>query len=280
MSTQFATNDFWVSSNTDAWTPVQSTDWSGVPQVPETKTKGPKSVAKSSAQLPPPHNPSTFFFEISSSVSPKPDSWDAYVVPPTDTELKSLPNDANSSKKTKLNPCVPEEQTDLWVPSQFEDPEECLSTLPQRNVDIETELSKQNLYKTELCRSWMETGVCPYGVKCQFAHGKDELRPVKRHPKYKTEICRTFHTTGTCPYGKRCRFVHHASEQRLNLPPNLPDTPVEPEEQENLERHLAELKLSLLAPDPVFSPPSPVDNKPPKKGSRLPFFQKLRKQKH
>jgi hypothetical protein len=66
------------------------------------------------------------------------------------------------------------------------------------------------LYKTELCRSWEEFGSCRYGAKCQFAHGREELRPVQRHPKYKTEICRTFATTGTCPYGTRCRFIHQS----------------------------------------------------------------------
>ncbi|GAB4821204.1 hypothetical protein N2152v2_008250 [Parachlorella kessleri] len=65
------------------------------------------------------------------------------------------------------------------------------------------------LYKTELCRSWEEMGSCRYGGKCQFAHGREELRPIQRHPKYKTEICRTFAQTGTCPYGTRCRFIHH-----------------------------------------------------------------------
>eukprot|EP01113_Clastostelium_recurvatum_P006038 TRINITY_DN1272_c0_g1_i4.p1 TRINITY_DN1272_c0_g1~~TRINITY_DN1272_c0_g1_i4.p1 ORF type:complete len:338 (+),score=110.66 TRINITY_DN1272_c0_g1_i4:207-1220(+) len=75
-------------------------------------------------------------------------------------------------------------------------------------VDLEEELTQQNLYKTELCRSFAETNTCRYGLKCQFAHGRDELRPIIRHPKYKTEICKTFHTTGTCPYGSRCRFIH------------------------------------------------------------------------
>ncbi|GJP40579.1 hypothetical protein CLOM_g243 [Closterium sp. NIES-68] len=67
------------------------------------------------------------------------------------------------------------------------------------------------LYKTELCRSWEETGACRYGGKCQFAHGRDELRAVARHPKYKTEVCRTFNLNGTCPYGTRCRFIHYTS---------------------------------------------------------------------
>lgn len=43
-------------------------------------------------------------------------------------------------------------------------------------------------YKTELCKSYTETGNCRYGAKCQFAHGKEEIRPILRHPKYKTEV--------------------------------------------------------------------------------------------
>lgn len=31
-------------------------------------------------------------------------------------------------------------------------------------------------YKTVLCSNWLTDGVCPYGSKCQFAHGKEELR--------------------------------------------------------------------------------------------------------
>lgn len=67
-------------------------------------------------------------------------------------------------------------------------------------------------YKTELCRTYDESGTCKYGAKCQFAHGVDELRGLSRHPKYKTEPCRTFHTIGFCPYGARCHFIHNADE--------------------------------------------------------------------
>ena len=31
---------------------------------------------------------------------------------------------------------------------------------------------------------------------------------MERHPKYKTQVCRTFYQTGTCPYGTRCTFRH------------------------------------------------------------------------
>ncbi|CAF2696473.1 unnamed protein product [Rotaria sp. Silwood2] len=63
-------------------------------------------------------------------------------------------------------------------------------------------------YKTELCRSYHETGFCKYGEKCQFAHGYHEIRSLNRHPKYKTVLCRTYHCTGYCPYGPRCHFLH------------------------------------------------------------------------
>lgn len=78
----------------------------------------------------------------------------------------------------------------------------------KKKPNIEEELSKQSLYKTELCRSYQETGTCRYGQKCQFAHGEHELRPILRHPKYKTEYCQRFAVQGHCPYGNRCRFIH------------------------------------------------------------------------
>jgi len=71
--------------------------------------------------------------------------------------------------------------------------------------------ARNNLYKTELCKHFGETGNCRYGPKCQFAHGMDELRGVLRHPKYRTTRCKAFITTGKCAYGPRCRFIHDAN---------------------------------------------------------------------
>ncbi|EGG20859.1 hypothetical protein DFA_00724 [Cavenderia fasciculata] len=73
----------------------------------------------------------------------------------------------------------------------------------QQQEELEDDVNGQSRYKTELCRSYQETGSCRYGFKCQFAHGGNELRHVSRHPKYKTETCKTFHTVGSCPYGSR-----------------------------------------------------------------------------
>ncbi|KAF8404483.1 hypothetical protein HHK36_009368 [Tetracentron sinense] len=81
--------------------------------------------------------------------------------------------------------------------------------------------SGNSLYKTEICRSWEDSGSCRYGSKCQFAHGKEELRPSRYSNKNKSEggwqICKSF-TAGTCTYSK-CRFVH-----QIPAPPMATET--------------------------------------------------------
>lgn len=113
---------------------------------------------------------------------------------------------------------------------------------------LEGQLAQQSLYKTELCRSFEETGSCRYGTKCQFAHGKGELRPILRHPKYKTEICKTFFSSGSCPYGKRCRFIHStlplANESASPVRGNMPNGMQHPVNQNH---------PSMFNSPPVFS---------------------------
>ncbi|XP_025026545.1 mRNA decay activator protein ZFP36 [Python bivittatus] len=77
-------------------------------------------------------------------------------------------------------------------------------------------------YKTELCRTFSESGKCKYGVKCQFAHGSAELRTVSRHPKYKTELCHKFYIHGECPYGSRCHFIHYPEEAQFHSTATTP----------------------------------------------------------
>ncbi|XP_057695170.1 mRNA decay activator protein ZFP36L1-like [Corythoichthys intestinalis] len=104
-----------------------------------------------------------------------------------------------------------------WPDSDVKDPQEGFSpTLLNTNMSS-TSATSSTRYKTELCRSFTENGMCKYGGKCQFAHGPEELRDLSRHPKYKTEPCRTFHTIGFCPYGIRCHFVHNNEEEKNHL---------------------------------------------------------------
>ena len=84
---------------------------------------------------------------------------------------------------------------------------------------IEEEHKKDPKYKTELCQKFMETGNCPYGIKCRFAHGKNELNSKIFNINYKKKPCKSFNQFGFCPYGSRCNFLHNNRKIRnINLP--------------------------------------------------------------
>ena len=63
-------------------------------------------------------------------------------------------------------------------------------------------------YKTELCKKYQARGYCPYGKKCRFAHGKEELITKIQGANYKKEKCKSFFERGYCLYGSRCQFQH------------------------------------------------------------------------
>jgi hypothetical protein len=71
---------------------------------------------------------------------------------------------------------------------------------------------KDNLYKTQLCDTYEEFGRCNYGINCQYAHGRNELKkkPIIKQPTaFKTVRCKNYWSKKfTCPYGDKCKFVH------------------------------------------------------------------------
>ena len=75
-------------------------------------------------------------------------------------------------------------------------------------VNFEEERKNDPKYKTELCKSFMETNFCVYGNKCRFAHGYKELVNKKQINNYKQKTCNSFFNKGYCPYGNRCNFKH------------------------------------------------------------------------
>lgn len=80
---------------------------------------------------------------------------------------------------------------------------------------ISDNISKKNkaavnteLYKTELCSTFVKSGDCPYGEKCQFAHGENELKSVDRPSNWRSKPCQNWLKKGRCSYNERCCFRH------------------------------------------------------------------------
>ena len=69
-------------------------------------------------------------------------------------------------------------------------------------------LKTSNVYKTKMCRTWLSVGKCPYGDRCTFAHGSEELRPRVLPRYYRTAICDKYARDGWCPYGDDCTYIH------------------------------------------------------------------------
>jgi hypothetical protein len=76
-------------------------------------------------------------------------------------------------------------------------------------VDYYKEYKSDPKYKTEMCKSWSESGFCAYGNKCRFAHGKSELfEKIVACKNYKQKDCMSFFKNKYCCYGSRCHFRH------------------------------------------------------------------------
>ncbi len=67
-------------------------------------------------------------------------------------------------------------------------------------------------YKTEICKKFQSIGNCPYGNKCRFAHGEQELIMKPKGKNYKKIPCKSFFEKGYCPYGSRCNFRHYEKD--------------------------------------------------------------------
>lgn len=86
------------------------------------------------------------------------------------------------------------------------------------NCSIQTKNKNiaKNKTKSSLCRNFSEKGYCPYGYKCQFAHGVEELRCNIDENSYKTKPCNSFWKKNCCMYGFRCNFSHQISSCQNN----------------------------------------------------------------
>ena len=86
-----------------------------------------------------------------------------------------------------LSPCTSDPQNFISPQAEYDkrSPSTLMTYLQQMcsgmHLKMRTPAEASNpLYKTELCRSFEETGQCRYVGKCQFAHGFQELRVIPR----------------------------------------------------------------------------------------------------
>lgn len=92
------------------------------------------------------------------------------------------------------------------------------------------------LYKTRLCERFETEGTCPYGAKCNFAHGITELRGRDQEDRvlvpiptvvctnqmmdagnqlFKTKLCEKFIKEKFCQYGPKCHFGNNRDKNIL-----------------------------------------------------------------
>ncbi|MBA0855699.1 hypothetical protein Goshw_017597 [Gossypium schwendimanii] len=69
-------------------------------------------------------------------------------------------------------------------------------------------------YKSEICRAWEEFGHCRYGSKCQFAHGKEEVRPacLPFKTKFEAQIYKSYASTVSNACSSKPRLLHPVTE--------------------------------------------------------------------
>ncbi len=109
------------------------------------------------------------------------------------------------------------------------------STSAMANLSVDEKVKINPAYKTSLCTNYMVGKYCQFADKCQYAHGKHELRDkpkipppseiteelkqkltqkAKTMPGYKTKMCKNFQTVGSCDYNEMCHYAHGEAELR------------------------------------------------------------------
>jgi hypothetical protein len=101
-------------------------------------------------------------------------------------------------------------------------------------IEVDEDKVKSNpSYKTSLCKNYMMGMYCQFADKCQYAHGRHELRDkpaavppsqlpeevkkrlvekAKALPGYKTKMCNNFENEGHCQYDDMCHYAHGEEE--------------------------------------------------------------------
>ena len=95
----------------------------------------------------------------------------------------SLENEPEKQQRWKQMPKDNMHSTNRCTTTRKEKDRTMSSTDDSPNRRKLPSVAKSDMYKTRMCRNYMETGKCKYGKVCQFAHGMKELR------KYSLCVC-------------------------------------------------------------------------------------------
>ena len=106
--------------------------------------------------------------------------WLAVVIPNTKPLSE---NEPENQQRWKQMPKDSNHSTNTYTATRKEKVITTTSTDDSPNRRKLPSVAKSDMYKTKLCRNYMETGRCKYGRVCQFAHGMKELR------KYSLCVC-------------------------------------------------------------------------------------------
>ncbi len=196
-----------------------------------------------------PDNPTNESFSTNANIESKPRrKSESYAHSPSNNSLSS--NDFQYLPYVHHTPQLNYGNEQLSIPWQnYQE----LQSSPYFQLHTTTLDKKVVLYKTEMCRTFEETGICKYGIKCQFAHDPAEIRLIPRHPRYKTEICKTFWHLGNCPYGKRCCFIHTENELRDKSGKQKNDSSISLSKQSDVFNSIDTILLDEIITEPIHS---------------------------
>mmetsp|Transcript_31586 Transcript_31586/g.38372 ORF Transcript_31586/g.38372 Transcript_31586/m.38372 type:complete len:984 (-) Transcript_31586:357-3308(-) len=98
---------------------------------------------------------------------------------------------------------------------ESEESRQARSLLPQ---NLRGDPFRSAKVKTELCRHYGTVRGCPFGDKCNYAHGSNELKYTKLLDLeraalidieiFRTHACPNWVSTGGCPFDQRCSGLH------------------------------------------------------------------------